>query len=297
MCIEVSIIIPTLGEPSLRSTLEKCTTDNLNTELIIVDGSEEERAKPVAGDFNAKYIHQGPEGGPHKARELGALQAHGKYIQFLDDDDILLPGKLRKQIKLLESNDNIGVVYCGFRRNNRDTLPDQAVYGNVLKEALSISGLSVCSTSTMLIKSNIINDIIPFPNKHGADDTGMKIELAIRTEFDFISEVLVERGTPRRETSFANINGRKRIFEQYRDLYDQYPEEVLYQALASYYLRKGVREMEISWWSISAIYSLYNNLKYSWKADQTIITPISIFCVCLLGRPGWKVAKFIRRSI
>lgn len=285
--LDISVIIPTLANPSLKNSLCSIPQEGFVVETIVVDGTQDREAEDLAREFNAEYIHQGPDGGPHEARELGARIATGKYIQFLDDDDILYPQKFKKQVQLLESKE-AGVVYCGFERNGHKELPDKSAQGNVLKEALSISGLSTCSTSTMLIETQYLKDLIPFPNKHGADDTGMEIELAKRTEFDFVNEVLVRRGSPDRETSQANIEGRKKILERYAPLYDEFPEEARYQALSAYYLRKGVREIELSLWSASAIKSFGRSLWYSYQSGSPVIFNTLVLLTSLFGRLGWK---------
>lgn len=284
---DISVIIPTLANPSLEDSLASIPPEGFVIEIIVVDGTQDRQADDMAREFNAEYIHQGPDGGPHEARELGARVASGKFIQFLDDDDILYPQKFKKQVQLLKSKE-AGVVYCGFERNGHKEFPDKLVRGNVLQEALSISGLSTCSTSTMLIEKQYVNDLIPFPNKHGADDTGMEIELAKRTEFEFVNEVLVKRGSPERETSQANIEGREKILERYAPLYDEFPEKVRYQALSAYYLRKGVRKIELSLWSASAIKSFGRSLWYSYQGGRPIIFNTLVLLTSLFGRPGWK---------
>jgi glycosyltransferase involved in cell wall biosynthesis len=278
---EISVIIPTLANPSLKDSLDSIPQKGFVVETIVVDGTQDREAEDLAREY------QGSDGGPHEARELGTRVASGKFIQFLDDDDILYPQKFEKQVQLLESKE-AGVAYCGFERNGHEELPGKSVYGNVLREALSISGLSTCSTSTMLIETQYVKDLIPFPNKHGADDTGMEIELAKHTEFEFVNEVLVRRGPPGRETSQTNIEGRKEILERYAPLYNEFSEEVRYQALSAYYLRKGVREIELSLWSASAIKSFGRSLWYSYQSGSPIIFNTLVLLTSLFGRPGWK---------
>ena len=45
------------------------------------------------------------------ARQAGFKLAQGKYIQFLDSDDILLPDKVRSQVGYLERNPDVAFVY------------------------------------------------------------------------------------------------------------------------------------------------------------------------------------------
>jgi hypothetical protein len=49
--------------------------------------------------------------GPGAAREHGRTLARGEFIQYLDSDDLLLPGKFRSQVQALRANPQAGVAY------------------------------------------------------------------------------------------------------------------------------------------------------------------------------------------
>ena len=51
-------------------------------------------------------------GGPARPRNIGIKNVKGKYIAFVDDDDIWLPNKLERQVSILENNLDYGLVHC-----------------------------------------------------------------------------------------------------------------------------------------------------------------------------------------
>jgi GT2 family glycosyltransferase len=128
----VSVIIPThnrvrLLKASLESVLRQTHT---SIEVIVVDdaGTEDVQALLTQYDGNIRYIRNEKNLGLAGTRNQGIAAASGDYIAFLDDDDLLEPTKIEKQVAILESNPEVDVVYCGYYYLFEDEKP---IYPNV----------------------------------------------------------------------------------------------------------------------------------------------------------------------
>lgn len=111
----VSIIIPTYNRAAyLKLTLESiaCQTYQNYEVWVIDDGSPNNEAEIICQQFlKVNYIKISNSGGPAKPRNIGIENAKGKYLAFVDDDDLWLPEKLETQVNFLESNDDFGLVH------------------------------------------------------------------------------------------------------------------------------------------------------------------------------------------
>lgn len=114
----VSIIIPTYNRTEyLKYTLESVINQTYPaTEIIVVDdGSPNTKTQTLCQHYkNVAYYKIENSGGPATPRNFGFKQSKGQYIAFLDDDDLWLPDKLSKQVKILEENPDFGIAhsYC-----------------------------------------------------------------------------------------------------------------------------------------------------------------------------------------
>jgi glycosyltransferase involved in cell wall biosynthesis len=91
----LSVIIPTYGRPrflneAISSVLAQTVAD---FECIVVDDGS---AAPVAValDRRVRVVHRDENGGPAAARNTGLEHAQGRYVTFLDDDDLYTPDRL-----------------------------------------------------------------------------------------------------------------------------------------------------------------------------------------------------------
>lgn len=112
-----STIIPTIGRPTLptaiQSVLDQGLSDN-NFEIIVVNDSG--KPLPVA-DWqeldNIKVIDTNRRN-RSVARNVGAAAAQGKYLQFLDDDDWMMPDAYNALLNIAEKT-KAAWVHGGFR--------------------------------------------------------------------------------------------------------------------------------------------------------------------------------------
>jgi hypothetical protein len=123
----VSTIIPVWNRPALlaEAVASVLAQDYRPIEIIIVDDGSTDDTAAVADALTREHggiitaIHIA-NGGPGVAREAGRLVARGEYIQHLDSDDVLLPGKFAMQVAALEASPECGAAYGWTRFRHYD---------------------------------------------------------------------------------------------------------------------------------------------------------------------------------
>lgn len=287
----LAVVIPTYHRNQrLREAIASAKRQTHAPEqIIVVDGSGQAHARPVAAEHpEIDYIAQPRDEGPHAARSLGARHADADLVQFLDDDDRLHPDKIARQIPRFE--EDVGVVYTGLTDEAYgQILPDPEVTGDVLDRALAMNTYP-CIPSTMLIDADLVDELVPFPNRHGADDTGMKIELAQRTCFAAVDEPLVTRGNPEDPLarSWAHIEGRKRLLDRYAHLYEQADPAIRAQAARQTHYREGAKRLEDQAYAPGAVLAFARALVTTPDDKPRLARHL---VGSLLGRPGLQLAK------
>lgn len=297
-----SVIIPTYYRNSdlleaIRSVKSQTYT---NVEIIVVDDSGEGHAAPAVEELNVMYIKHSKNEGPIGAWNTGVEASSGDFIQILDDDDRLRPTKLEKQISLLKQNQNIGVAHCGFEWDfGIAEKPNPNHQGDVLNEVLTLNS-SPCITSTILFRRKFVEEIFPLKQYRGAADDVLKIELAQLTHFDYINEILIDRGVDNSNISDSNeaINACFQIIYDYEGLYNNTNPDVKNKAYSKTYARKALTELDQNIWS-------FNTIKYFIKANQYSpninIKLIVSLILAIGGRPTYAIAdramNFIKRTL
>jgi len=194
---KVSVIIPTYNRArsvssAIQSVLDQTFED---FEIIVVDDGSTDNTKEVIKSFKDKKIHylrHIKNKGSQAARNTGIKHSKGKFIAFLDDDDMWLPQKLERQLTIIEDKPDIGVIYTGFV-----FISDGKVYyvytpslrGNIYYDVLK---KTVAATSTVLLRRECFNKV-GFFDEHlpRYEDWDLWIRLAKHFKFDFIKEPLV----------------------------------------------------------------------------------------------------------
>jgi len=103
----VSIIVPCFNARDwIVDTLTSVFDQGLeDLEIIVVgDGSDDGSADLVAREFPCVRLVRSDHAGASEARNLGTRLSSGDFIQYLDADDLLAPGKLERQVRALIEN-------------------------------------------------------------------------------------------------------------------------------------------------------------------------------------------------
>ena len=125
---EISVIIPVYNvENYLRESLDCLRNESFqDAEFILVDDGSKDSSPAICDEYaesdgRFRVIHQ-RNGGPARARNTGMDAATGKWICFMDSDDLLRPGSLQKMYDMAQGYDVLihGTEFIG----DYDTVPE-----------------------------------------------------------------------------------------------------------------------------------------------------------------------------
>ena len=105
----VSIITPSYNTARfLRETIESVLSQTYaNWEMLIVDDCSTDDTDAVVASFadeRIRFFKNERNCGAACSRNFALREARGRWIAFLDSDDLWLPDKLEKQIRFMEEN-------------------------------------------------------------------------------------------------------------------------------------------------------------------------------------------------
>ena len=111
----VSVIIPVFnGERFLAETIESVLDQSYKPiEIIIVDDGSNDRTAQIARSYDGISYFKQTQQGVAAARNYGLAKAHGKYLSFVDADDLWHKEKIKKQMSNISQNKFDGLI-CRF---------------------------------------------------------------------------------------------------------------------------------------------------------------------------------------
>lgn len=180
----------------LREAIESVLAQTYQDwELIIVDdGSTDETRCFVQRyreqDSRVRYVYR-QNGGLPAARNTGLRIARGRYVAFLDDDDLLLPSKLEHQVHVLKTRRELGFVYAPVIEvhDNRPTtklLPTRL--GRTMAELFEGS---VPQVHSALVRRSSLDVVGEFSERlRHCHDYDLWLRLASRFPFDYLTQTV-----------------------------------------------------------------------------------------------------------
>jgi glycosyltransferase involved in cell wall biosynthesis len=95
-----SIVIPCLNAAHwVRGCVESALAQD-GAEVIVVDNGSTDESLEILRDFGSRIrLLEAPQRGAPRARNTGLAAARSDWVQFLDADDALLPGKIAHQLE------------------------------------------------------------------------------------------------------------------------------------------------------------------------------------------------------
>ena len=125
---KVSVVTPTWNsEKYIRETIRSVQEQTFqNWEMVIVDDCSTDHTVKIveeiaAQDSRIRILRQEVNQGAGAARTRSMQNATGRYIAYLDADDIWKPDKLEKQVAFMKEKD------CGFSCTSYEVINDQGM--------------------------------------------------------------------------------------------------------------------------------------------------------------------------
>lgn len=199
----VSVIVPVYNsEKYIDDTIKSILNQTYeNIEIIIIDDGSSDRSAEVIkwridiyhGKKTIKYYYQ-ENSGVSISRNNGMEKANGKYIAFMDSDDLWKDSKIEAQIKMIKKT-SMKACYCGFldffqEDNSIKKRKMQLLSGRILYDFLKDN--VICWTGTWVIEKSLIdkNHIRFTENCNWGEDLEFFFKISAITEVCCVEEYL-----------------------------------------------------------------------------------------------------------
>lgn len=163
-----SIIIPTYNRSHLiLNTLDSIKNQEFkNCEIIIVDDGSTDNTKEVVGSYIKDnqlknwYYYQKINGERGAARNYGVKKASGKWITFLDSDDLFYPNHLLVASNFISKHKDVNVFHSAYEfRNQLNGSVRKVTYPKNGNLNVAILKGNIFSCFGMFLKSTIFNEL------------------------------------------------------------------------------------------------------------------------------------------
>lgn len=237
-------------------------------ELIFWDNGSTDASPDIAqgrGEPRLRYFRAEETVPLGAARNLAMAQARGRYIAFLDCDDLWLPDKLARQQALLDANPLLGLVctdteiFDGGRTLSRMFQGGQPPRGRVFRELMTRQWISMSSAVIRRAALDSLPDIAADAGRpprwfdeslNVCEEADLFYRIAHDWELDYVPAPLTRWRVHGTNTTFRKFGQfaeeTLRILEKHRQLYPGYDET--YADLATLLARRAAFQRGVALW-------------------------------------------------
>jgi len=292
----VSIVIPNYNkEEYIKESIDSALNQTYRPiEIIVVDDGSTDNSKEIIKSCGKKIkAYFLPHKNANAARNFGFRKSKGKYIQFLDSDDVIHLDKIEKQVNLLERT-KADIALCYWRhitnkgeqkevRKTADKMKDKELFLWLLKG-------NWFNPATPLYVKSFIDWEGPWDKSlKRAQDTDFHFQIALRSpKVVTVKEILaLYRKTDerfKRSNEYAKIWG-KDSFKVYKKLipFVKSKEQKRLLAKRLYKIARGVYDID---------YTLYKEVtKFAFSVSGDFIPNESKWFLYLYGIFGREITE------
>lgn len=288
---KVSIILPTYNRSGLLIEAVQSVLDQNFSDfefIVIDDGSTDDTAEKIKLfiDPRIKYYHKENEG-VAIAFNLGLSKAQGKYIGYIDDDDLWPEDYLKKMVKALEENPKYGLAYSLFK----DYYPDGTVEDGFLRNRFISGNMTIryykktpcLLPSATIFRKSVCENVWRDEKLKYFDDQDYLLRISTKTKFLFVGDTCVKRrvtpGSLSRgglsyeallvfERFYFHLGGEKLIPR--RTAFKKISEH--YRGLARKHYKEGNRKAAVELFKKAVRFYPYSLKNYRWLLKALLLS-------------------------
>jgi glycosyltransferase involved in cell wall biosynthesis len=230
-------------------SLEEQTFEDF--EIIIVDDGSSDKTVEVAKSAQSRaQIYTQENQGVVAARNRGIDLAKGKYICFVDSDDVVLPERFAKQVALLDGDAELGLVFADaliIDSKGDEIGKFSDVYPVVPGDVAQMLAMHYCFTPmiTVMVRADVLRKTGPFEKPGPISDYMKWIEVAHISKVHYDPEPLGcwrrhQASTSKQANkvkSYAKTRAAlKRILRKYPKLQAEIGKKIVKRYSRSYFL-------------------------------------------------------------
>ena len=219
----VSIVVPVYNaEKFLKDTINSVLEQTYkNWELLLINDCSKDDSKKIAKSFlsdKIKWIDMPKNGGAALTRNKGIEEAKGRFICFLDADDLWDKEKLEKQVKFMKEKD-CAFSFTGYEfadeygnpNGKKVYIPEKINYKQALKNT------TIWTSTVMFDMNKLKKDNIYMPNVKRGQDTATWWKVLRNIDYACgLNEILSYYRRTNESLSANKIKALKRTWHLYR---------------------------------------------------------------------------------
>lgn len=294
----VSVIIPTYNRADLvQQAVESILAQTWDQyEIIVVDDGSTDDTEHALTRWHGRIRYERQENqGESAARNRGVQLARGAYVAFLDSDDLWLPGKLARQVEVLERNPAAGVVFCRASLIDGDgrRLPDNSIFDLDGLTQVSFEQLcrkSLFAPSTVVMRRAVFDAVGGFDEaiRYG-EDWDLWLRSALVTSIvgltDPLASIRLHQGGqwwfPRKERIGQVLEEHLRLLN---NAFDHHPDQSLkMQALRAECLAREVGAAALARYAFDQRTDAQNQLREAIRLDPSHWADLDYVAAELIG--------------
>lgn len=198
----VSVVIPAYNSAEfIRQCIESVLAQTYRVvEVVVLDDGSTDNTASICEEFGSSVnLFRQENSGRGSARNMGVSKANGKYLAFLDHDDLLLPHSIHDRVEFLKKHLEVGWVFSDAVEfddsGNLRLFLGQFPWLN-LNEDIFIQLLRGCFplTSTVMIRRSVMDFVGGFNTSlNYGEDLELFLRLALISNVGMIKEPLTKR--------------------------------------------------------------------------------------------------------